>query len=46
MVTEYENKIKVMKETHYEDKLETSKHYMDQMALIKAEIEVGLEVKN
>lgn len=46
MMTEYETKIKVMNKTHYEDKLETSKHYMDQMALIKSEIEVGLEVKN
>lgn len=38
----FENKIKDMAKQHYDDRLETTKHYMGQMDLIKLEIEVGL----
>ena len=42
----FENKIKEMTLQHYDDKLETTKHYMGQMDIIKLEIEVGLQVRN
>ena len=42
----FENKIKEMVLQHHDDKMETTKHYMGQMDLIKLEIECGMQVKN
>jgi len=35
-----------MNKNFYQDKLETSKYYMGQMDFVKAELNVGREVKN
>jgi len=46
LVETYESRIKEMKKEHHEDKIETSKHYMEQMGLIKLELHAGVTAQN